>query len=56
MSTGLRAVWRDGLALQLGHRVSEVRLGGFSNLRPVRDPLNAHGSRVQVASLLDLAG
>ena len=30
--------------------------GGLSNLRRVRDPLSAHGSRVQVASLLDLAG
>ncbi len=39
-------------------RAGPVKIAFFGglNLRRVRDPLNPHGSRVQVASLLDLAG
>jgi len=45
----------EGLVERAGP-VKIAFFGGLSNLRRVRDPLNAHGSRVQVASLSDLAG
>jgi hypothetical protein len=58
-----RDVWvhhkRDNLEAYLERRGGIVKVGffgGLNNLRRVQDPRRPEGSRVQVASLLDLAG
>jgi len=58
-----RGLWvhrkRDNLEAFLERRGGTVKVaffGGLDNLRPVEEPRRAAGSRVWVASLVDLAG